>query len=174
MFMAEQRVAEGSIISDTTIARRTNCQRGLGKFQYTLLTCVSFRTNLLQTKGNAFSPIRTIGGKRSPCKYETADKHQKVVERVIYLPQCKGLQRIPPGRSMCSCRHSCDTTSLLRRLLTRDIRRCLQELVNASSCIRSEVINDSERWMGGHLVCQACKLMGNVNAGNLRQGWSPR
>lgn len=39
--------------------------------------------------------------------------------------QCKGLQRIPPGRSMCSFRRSCDTTSLLRRLLTLDIRRCL-------------------------------------------------
>lgn len=39
--------------------------------------------------------------------------------------QCKGLQRIPPGTSMCSCRRSCDTKSLLRRPLTRDTRRCL-------------------------------------------------
>ena len=146
----------------------------LGKIPVHIADLRFFQNKLLQTKRNAFSPLLTIGGKRSPCKYKTTDKHQKVVERVINLPQCKGLQRIPPGRSMCSCRRSCDTTSLLRRLLTRDIRRCLQELVNAPSCIRLEVIDDAERWMGGHLVCQACKLMGNVNAGNLRQGWSPR
>ena len=128
MFMAEQRVAEGSIISDTKIVRRTNCQRGLRKFQHTLLTCVSLRTILLQTKKNAFSLLQTIGGKRSPCKYETTDRHQKVVKWVINLLQCKGLQRIPPGTSMCSCRRSCDTKSLLRRPLTRDTRRCLGKI----------------------------------------------
>ena len=133
-----------------------------------------FGNNFTSNKGECI--FSHLNNRRKEESLQIRDHRQasKGCKRVINSPQCKGLQRIPPGRSKCSCRRSCDTKSLLHRLLTRDTRRCLQEIINASSRMRIGVTNDAEGWMGGHLVCQACKLMGNVNAGNLRQGRSPR